>query len=414
MLAAFVLAALTDAEIIRGFVNLARLNRIGAALHYRQIQYGNLNIGESLHQHAVALQLRDEELIDPWETPYRIAINGNHFRVTGAGADRKFSPDCDTIVGPVRTTSLDADVIYIDDHTAQHNYTWLFRQVGKPLTGAPGLYSVPQFEPIHRRTPNALPASPEDARVFEIEAEHAAVFPRYYDLDVLRAMQTRASMQLLAARLDAWLKTHGSFAAVDYAGVLQKEPWPFNDWLLPMDQWGTPFQIEITDGGKGYKLTSLGADKTKDTESLPATNASIDQVMLNGTFVRAFDPIAYEADLRQRDEEQSRKSTATITLPDGSTVWRVGAGVNPPVAIRRVDPMYPESARRDKIGGLCIVEAIIDENGNVRDAKLLHAESADLGNAALDAIRQWKFKPATRNGTPVRVIYNLTISFNPE
>src|SRR5690349_783715 len=98
MLAAFVLAAtLSDADVIRGFVNLARLDRLGFALEYRAIQYGNLNIGTSLHQRAVALQLREEDFVDPWETPYRIEINGNHFRVFGAGADRKFDPESESV-----------------------------------------------------------------------------------------------------------------------------------------------------------------------------------------------------------------------------------------------------------------------------------------------------------------------------
>ena len=402
MLAAFVLAAtISDADIIRGFVNLARLNRLGFALQYRQIQYGDLNIGTTPHQRAVALQLRDEELIDPWGTPYRIDINGKDVRVTGAGSDRKFEDGDEKIVGRVKTVSLAADVIWGGGHTVQGNYGWLFWQVGKPLEKVPSMYAVPVFEPIHLRDPNRLPATPNDARDFEIVSEGPMVFS---NLDVLRAMQTRASMELIAFRLDAWRVAHGSYASLGGAGViakLQSEPWPFNDWLLGMDQWGEPFRLDVSSDGKSYKLASIGAPK-------------YEQVMQDGRFIVAFDSAAYEAELRKRDEEQARKPRPPITGPDGVAMYRVGGDVTAPVALYKVDPVYPASARKDKVGGLCIVEAIIDEKGNIMNAKLLHAERDDLGKAAMDAIQLWKFKPATRNGAPVRVIYNLTVAFNPD
>src|ERR1043165_9754137 len=263
MLAAFVLAAtLTDADIIRGFVNLARLNRLGFALTYRQIQYGDLAIGTSPHDHAVALQLRQEELVDPWGTPYRITISGKDFRVTGAGADRKFDEGDDRIAGRVKTNTLAADVIWSGGHVVQGNYTWLFQQVGKAPAKIPGLYEVPVFEPIQVRDPNRLPSSPDDARYVGMVSEVPMVFPRFGGFDVIRAMQTRASMELLASRLDAWLKTHGSLsslAGTDVIAKLQSEPWPYNDWLLGVDQWGEAFRFELSADGKNYKLTSAGA-----------------------------------------------------------------------------------------------------------------------------------------------------------
>jgi|GEM_PF-2648165 len=410
MIAALLLAAtLNDAEIIRGFVNLARLNRLGFALKYRLIQYGDLEIGTSLHERAVALQLRDEELVDPWETPYRIEISGKNVRVTGAGADRKFEPDDAAIQGRVKTSSITTDVIWSNDHVAQGNYTWLFLQVGKPPSKHPGLYAPPVFEPIHRRQPNKLPATPDDARSLELEAEMPVVFPRFGDMEVIRVMQTRASMELLAARLEAWHAKHGSYTAD--MKQLKSEAWPYNDWLLPIDQWGTPFRLEI--GSAGYILTSLGADQRADATPVAGISSNIDQVMENGKFTRGFDSAAYEAELQRRDEEQARKPRPPTVAADGTTIWRVGGDVTAPVATHQVDPLYPADALKQKIGGLCIIEAIIDEQGNVIEAKLLMAENEQLGNAALDAVRQWKFKPAIRNGVPVRVFYNLTISFNP-
>ena len=93
------------------------------------------------------------------------------------------------------------------------------------------------------------------------------------------------------------------------------------------------------------------------------------------------------------------------------TALRVGGDVKAPVAITRVEPTYTEVARKARIEGMVIIEAIIDRDGNVTDARLLKPLPLGLGDQALDAVRRWKFKPGTLNGQPVPVIYNLTVNF---
>ena len=58
-----------------------------------------------------------------------------------------------------------------------------------------------------------------------------------------------------------------------------------------------------------------------------------------------------------------------------------------------------------------IVEAIIDKTGNVTNVKVLKGLPMGLDQAAADAVKKWKFEPATLNGKPVSVIYNLTVNF---
>jgi len=89
----------------------------------------------------------------------------------------------------------------------------------------------------------------------------------------------------------------------------------------------------------------------------------------------------------------------------------VGGDVKAPVLINRVDPIYPEEAKTAGIFGIVIVEATIDENGIVRSVKVLKALEPSLDRAAIDAVRQWKFKPGTKNDKPVPVLFNLTINF---
>jgi protein TonB len=88
------------------------------------------------------------------------------------------------------------------------------------------------------------------------------------------------------------------------------------------------------------------------------------------------------------------------------------AGMKPPVVVARVDPRYTESARKVGLQGVVIVEAVIDERGRVTNVKVLRGLPLGLEEAAVAAVKQWRFEPATTlDGHPVKVYYNLTINF---
>lgn len=90
---------------------------------------------------------------------------------------------------------------------------------------------------------------------------------------------------------------------------------------------------------------------------------------------------------------------------------RVGGNVRPPRAIHRVDPQYPPAAREARVQGMVILELIIDESGSVREARILKGLPYGMDQAALDAVRQWRFEPGTQEGRPVAVIFNVTVAF---
>lgn len=95
----------------------------------------------------------------------------------------------------------------------------------------------------------------------------------------------------------------------------------------------------------------------------------------------------------------------------GDAPLPVGGNVKPPIAVLRVEPVYSEIARRARIQGIVIIAATIDRDGNVVDARVIKPLPYGLDEAALRAIRQWKFRPGTLNGQPVPVYYNLTVNF---
>jgi protein TonB len=101
----------------------------------------------------------------------------------------------------------------------------------------------------------------------------------------------------------------------------------------------------------------------------------------------------------------------TDTAPKIEAPLRVGGDVKAPTVINRVEPVYPEVARKARISGIVIVECIIDKTGNVTNVQVLKPLPFGLDQAAVDAVRRWKFRPGTLNGQPVDVIFNLTVNF---
>jgi protein TonB len=90
---------------------------------------------------------------------------------------------------------------------------------------------------------------------------------------------------------------------------------------------------------------------------------------------------------------------------------RVGGNVSRPEKISGNPPVYTEMARKARLQGVVIVEAIIDEHGGVVNARILKGLPMGLDKAAIDAVQRWKFKPATLAGRAVKVYYTLTVNF---
>lgn len=92
---------------------------------------------------------------------------------------------------------------------------------------------------------------------------------------------------------------------------------------------------------------------------------------------------------------------------------RVGGSVTWPEVIHRVTPDFAALPNGEvRAGGAFLAEAVVDEKGNVTSARTLRSSSPKYDAAALAALRQWKFKPATFNGKPVAVYYTLTVNIH--
>lgn len=90
---------------------------------------------------------------------------------------------------------------------------------------------------------------------------------------------------------------------------------------------------------------------------------------------------------------------------------RIGGKMPPPVKVHNVNPAYPEDAQAAGVQGVVMLELIINAEGDVEDARLLKSVP-QLDEAALEAVRQWKFMPTLMNGAPVAVLAVVTVNFS--
>jgi TonB family protein len=95
----------------------------------------------------------------------------------------------------------------------------------------------------------------------------------------------------------------------------------------------------------------------------------------------------------------------------GGGAFRVGGGVTPPVPIYRVEPEFTEAARKAKYQGTVLVQIVVDAEGHVKDPRVVKAVGLGLDEKALEAVKQWKFKPGMKDGRPVPVYAQIEVTF---
>jgi periplasmic protein TonB len=90
---------------------------------------------------------------------------------------------------------------------------------------------------------------------------------------------------------------------------------------------------------------------------------------------------------------------------------RIGGGVSAPVLIFSVEPEFSEEARKAKVAGNVLVNLWVDTNGNPSHVHVIRGVGMGLDEKAMEAVRQYKFKPAMENGRPVLVELNVEVNF---
>jgi protein TonB len=93
---------------------------------------------------------------------------------------------------------------------------------------------------------------------------------------------------------------------------------------------------------------------------------------------------------------------------------RVGGQITTPALIHRVNPVYPDLAAYAQLGGVVILEAVVGPDGRVDSVIVLRSRHKLLDDAAIDAVRQWRYSPLVLNGIATPFILTVTISYKVE
>jgi periplasmic protein TonB len=96
----------------------------------------------------------------------------------------------------------------------------------------------------------------------------------------------------------------------------------------------------------------------------------------------------------------------------GGGLYRIGGSVSSPVVIRSVEAEFSDEARRAKYQGVCLISIIVDAQGNPQNPRVVRALGMGLDEKAIEAIKQYKFRPAMKDGkTPVPVQLTVEVNF---
>jgi TonB family protein len=95
----------------------------------------------------------------------------------------------------------------------------------------------------------------------------------------------------------------------------------------------------------------------------------------------------------------------------GGGPYRPGSGIEPPRLLREVKADYTDEARRRGLSGDVVLEIVVRHDGTVGDVRIMRGLGAGLDARAVQAVRQWRFTPARRLGTPVDVLVEVAVEF---
>ena len=181
--------------------------------------------------------------------------------------------------------------------------------------------------------------------------------------------------------------------------------------------------VTLTDAGDGRMETTTDAAGRFQFSTLPPG-----KYVLTAS-VAGFNNLRREFELRQAGDwdraitmqvGQLRESitvsdtrlTATRPVPTGPEPVRVGGNIRVPRKLVDVKPVYPASMREAGRSGQVSLDVVIGQDGSVMSDRVVGSDvHPDFGEAAIQAVRQWKFSPTLLNGKPVDVHMSVSVTF---
>ncbi|HEU5182195.1 MAG TPA: energy transducer TonB [Candidatus Polarisedimenticolia bacterium] len=177
----------------------------------------------------------------------------------------------------------------------------------------------------------------------------------------------------------------------------------------------TPAYINLEVGA--HEISVKFPDGSGAGTRLEATGASKDTLYLHGLereVSSRWNPayLLEKAGSGGKPPNEGRKpSLQWIDEAGGARLYLGFPPVKLPVITHKVVPAYPEAAMKSGIRGRVALEAIIGTDGLIHGARVIASHDAMLSHAALEAIKEWTYMPATLEGSPVPVVFTITVDF---
>ena len=184
----------------------------------------------------------------------------------------------------------------------------------------------------------------------------------------------------------------GNFAAALQAANLPMQIPPGSEVEIP--RLGA---LTCTDAERPCRLQLLGSNEALDQyRKENGTESGINSALIQST------PSSTTSSAAKPDPSEP---------PDPDSPTPVAQGIATGLLIKRVQPVYPELARQARIEGTVLISATINKTGDVEDLKVLDGPP-ELVESALEAVRQWKYKPYLLNGEPVAVLTEIRVNYS--
>jgi len=148
--------------------------------------------------------------------------------------------------------------------------------------------------------------------------------------------------------------------------------------------------------GLGHGLDQNALLAVRDWHFVPAT--------LNGRSIQGTTRV---------DVEFSLKNAELNELIANDMATRIGPGVTPPQVVHRVDPVYPANMTTPKPEGSVVLDAVIAENGIPHVIRVIRSLDWQFDEIAINALKEWRFSPAIKDGDPVKIRMNVAVEFTP-
>jgi TonB family protein len=120
---------------------------------------------------------------------------------------------------------------------------------------------------------------------------------------------------------------------------------------------------------------------------------------------------ALPAPMRIRVLTPAQVETDEAGMQSGDPTARISGGVMAGNILTKVTPVYPQEAKDAKVQGIVVLDAVIGKDGAIKSLRVLSGPN-ELANSALEAVKQWTYKPYLLNGNPTEVETTITVNYS--